>query len=130
MYLFFGEAFHRAIFRSGFIGFSEPCSVCWLEATRCNLASCAQYCLFGWENPLSAQSTTEGTQLNQCMLCDEIHCSAYYLQSCGTNRRAAGVVTDILRPEKDICKAALKGHEARSRRRDAKDPAAKGAPEK
>ena len=116
LYLFFGQAAHRIFFRSGIVGFSQTCAECWLEATRCNLASCAQYCLFGWENPLSVQSTTDGTKLNACMHCDEIYCSAYYLQSCGTNRRAAGVVTDILRPEKDVCEAALRGYDARARR--------------
>ena len=30
------------------------------------------------------------TELNACMQCDELHCSAYYLQSCGANRRTAG----------------------------------------
>ena len=40
------------------------------------------------------------------MQCDEVHCSAYYLASCGANRRTAGVVSDIRRPGQHICKAA------------------------
>ena len=54
-----------------------------LAATRCNLASCARHCLYGWSNPLSASSTLgNGTTLNACMQCDEVHCSAYFLQAC------------------------------------------------
>lgn len=108
VYLSFGEYAHRAFFRAPWIiGFGEDCSTCWLEATRCNIASCAQHCFFGWENPLSASSTITGTtELNACMRCDEVHCSAYYLQSCGANRRSAGVVTDIDRPDTHVCGAA------------------------
>ena len=89
---------------------------------RCNLASCAQHCLFGWVNPLSTASTERylssvaashicagdhptsakglsqarcvlrqwyrlhrgSTQLNPCMHCDEVLCSAYYLQARAT----------------------------------------------
>ena len=35
-----------------------------------------------------------------------MHCSAYYLQSCGANRRTAGVVTDIDRPDNHVCGAS------------------------
>ena len=35
-----------------------------------------------------------------------VHCSAYYLQSCGANRRTAGVVTDIDRPDNHVCGAS------------------------
>ena len=35
-----------------------------------------------------------------------VFCSAYYLQSCGANRRTAGVVTDIDRPDAHVCGAA------------------------
>ena len=81
-YLIGGEMLHRAIFRSEWLGFSNDCSECWYEATRCNLQSCAKYCLFGWENPLSVASTLsekEGggsvvKQLNSCMHCDEGKC--------------------------------------------------------
>ena len=106
-YLFFGETTHRMLMRSPLIGFDEPCADCWLAATQCNIASCAQHCLYGWTNPLSSPSTTNGTtDLNACMHCDEIHCSAYFLQSCGANRRTAGVVSDINRPSVHVCTSA------------------------
>ena len=48
------------------------------------------------------------------MHCDEVKCSGYYLQSCGTNRRAAGVVTDIQRDEgMEICIEAKNGAKKR-----------------
>ena len=78
-YLFFGETTHRMLMRSPLIGFDESCADCWLAATQCNIASCAQHCLYGWTNPLSSPSTTNGTtDLNACMHCDEIHCSATF----------------------------------------------------
>ena len=110
-----GKRVHQWLFQSKFIGFDEECSECWYEATRCNIASCAQYCLFGWTNPLSSSNTLDGDggdggdggyQLNKCMECDEVYCSAYYLQSCGANRRTSGVVTDIKRREEFVCMAA------------------------
>jgi hypothetical protein len=108
-YLFAGQTLHRLIMRSGIVGFDGECAECWTAATQCNLASCGHLCLYGWTNPLSASSTTRnssGTELNACMQCDEVHCSAYYLQACGANRRTAGVVSDISRPGGHVCKAA------------------------
>ena len=126
VWLGFGQRAHRAFFRTEMlVGFGTSCSECWLEATRCNVASCARHCFFGWENPLSADSNVAqgewdqaGLLLNACMRCDEIHCSAYYLQSCGANRRSAGVVTDIGRPDAHVCQAAKQGAEARLRRHE------------
>jgi hypothetical protein len=107
LYLFAGEAVHQEFFRSDFVGFGDACSQCWLHATQCNLASCARHCMFGWQNPLSAKSTRDGTTtLNECMHCDEVHCSGNYLQACGANRRTAGVVTEIDRPDAHVCAAA------------------------
>ena len=58
----------------------------------------------GWHQ--IALESAGGPRLNACMQCDEIYCSAYYLQACGANRRTAGVVSDIARPGEHICKAA------------------------
>ena len=104
-----GEAAHGAIMRSPLIGYNTDCAQCWTAATQCNIASCAQHCFWKWNNPLSTKSTLGGasnTTLNECMHCDEIHCSAYFLQACGANRRSAGVVSDIKRPTQHICRAA------------------------
>ena len=114
LYLFAGKGAHNLFFQSSIVGFSPACAKCWLLATQCNLASCAEYCLFGWENPLSTESATSEGKLNSCMHCDEVKCSGYYLQSCGTNRRAAGVVTDIQRDEgMEICIEAKNGAKKR-----------------
>jgi hypothetical protein len=116
LYLFAGKQAHQLFFRSPIVGFSGQCALCWYEATRCNLASCAEYCLFGWENPLSTESATKDGKLNSCMHCDEVKCSGYYLQSCGTNRRAAGVITDIQRnDDMEICIDGKNGAEERRR---------------
>ena len=96
------------VYRSPFIGYDEDGAECWVAATQCNLASCAHECLWRWNNPLRTANTANGTTttLNACLHCDEIHCSAYYLQACGANRRTAGVVSDIKRPGGDVCAAA------------------------
>ena len=79
LYLIAGESVHWLLMRSSFIGFDRSCADCWLAATQCNLASCAQHCLYGWTNPLSVASTVNGsTSLNACMQCDELHCSAFF----------------------------------------------------
>ena len=114
-YLFGGETVHWLLMRSGLVGFDAPCADCWLAATQCNLASCAQHCLYGWQNPLSSSPTINGTtRLNACMQCDELHCSAYFLQACGANRRTAGVVSDINRPSEHVCMAARSDAHARA----------------
>ena len=59
------------------------------------------------------------TKLNRCMECDELHCSAFYLQACGANRRTAGVLSDIDRPGGDICKEARASADARPGARSA-----------
>ena len=77
-----------------------------MAAIQSSLCLCAD-CLYGWNNPLSASSTINvTTSLSACMQCDELHCSAYFLQACGANRRTAGVVSDINRPSQHVCTAA------------------------
>ena len=105
-FLLLGEWAYFPFMQSTLANYSEGCALCWKEATECNLASCARYCLFGWQNPLSSANNKQGGDLNECLHCDEIHCSAYYLQACGANRRTAGVVSDIGRPEGHICRSA------------------------
>lgn len=88
IYLFFGQYAHRVAMQSQSmgIGYSDNCAWCWTQATECNLANCARHCLFGWQNPLSSDNNVQGTdaksepKLNACLHCDEIYCSAYYLQ--------------------------------------------------
>ena len=60
----------------------------------------------GRRGAAEGEGSPAGLRLNACMRCDEVHCSAYYLQSCGANRRSAGVVTDIDRPDTHVCGAA------------------------
>ena len=91
VYLLFGSWAHRLVTQSHIlgIGYSQNCAWCWWQATECNLAHCARFCLFGWQNPLSSSNnvnTSKSAQphLNACLHCDEVYCSAYYLQVCDT----------------------------------------------
>lgn len=45
IYLLAGESVHWLLMQSWLVGFDVPCADCWLAATQCNLASCAQ-CAF------------------------------------------------------------------------------------
>lgn len=107
LWLVAGDWAHRMLFRSSLVGYSDQCAKCWLEETKCNLASCAKHCLFGWQSLLSTRLTKNvSTEFNECTHCDELYCSAYYLQACGANRRTAGVVSDISRPGEHVCGSA------------------------
>jgi hypothetical protein len=106
IYLFFGEWPYFSFMTSKHANYSKECAWCWKEATQCNLANCARHCLFGWQNPLSSSNNKKNGELNECLYCDEVYCSAYYLQACGANRRTSGVMSDISRPAGDICTAA------------------------
>ena len=61
-----------------------------------------------WSRRIAEANERNGTELNECLRCDEEYCSAYFLQACGANRRTAGVVSDVDRPDRHICHAARK----------------------
>jgi hypothetical protein len=45
--------------------------------------------------------------LNECLLCDELHCSPTFVGKCGgANRRTAGALSSIARPLSEVCAAA------------------------
>lgn len=94
-----GDSLARACLQSTFEGgFSEPCLNRFIDNYGCVVSHCYAECLFKWRNPLSSSNNDEqgvshfsgkpdGTKLNPCMECDEMHCSPIFIESGGANRR-------------------------------------------
>ena len=84
------------------VGFSRPCEACWIENFECTRTHCLGVCLL-WK--ILNQGEPEGL-LNPCFACDEKHCGPAFMACAGANRRRAGVVSDIPRPDEQVCKVA------------------------
>ena len=72
----------------------------------CVISHCIGPCLFKGGNPLAGSPNTEnesGEELNECFLCDEMHCSPVFIATAGANRRTSGTQTDVVRPAREIC---------------------------
>ena len=95
--------------REGFrerVGFTEPCNDCWTADVLCTQQHCKFTCLTHmlFSGGLSHISTAEEDgALNDCIRCDEQMCGPEFAQCAGANRRRAGMLTDINRPERLLC---------------------------
>lgn len=93
------------------LGFSEGCADCWVEDHGCLLSHCFYDCVLKLDTYATAlQASWKGTNDDEekggCLHCMETLCSKPYIDSCGANRRTAGLLSDIQRNSKEICKAA------------------------
>lgn len=98
------------------IGHTAECARCFADNMGCTIAHCYAECVLGMATPLTASSANSAERshfngtiyaLNACFLCDELYCSPTFVGRCaGANRRTAGVVTDISRPDAAVCSAA------------------------
>jgi len=79
----------------------------------CTVSHCYRECVYKWDNPLSSTTNSDGkshsgkvdgTKLSPCMHCDEVYCSPVFVSSAGANRRMSGTVTDVLRPDDEVCR--------------------------
>ena len=52
---------------------------------------------------VSHSGIEDGSKLSDCMLCDEVYCSPVFVSSAGANRRMSGTVTDVRRPDDEVC---------------------------
>ncbi len=100
--LFFGESAGKWCVEE-YMGLPSDCASCWLDNMGCTTTHCFRECVLGEGNPLTTANNREGSKLNSCLLCDELHCSPTFLRCAGANRRTAGVVTDITRNANEIC---------------------------
>lgn len=95
------------------VGFTKGCAECWVEDHGCLFAHCFDECVLNKGTWLSAFSTPEGSQKlfdgqntkkgDGCIHCMEVMCSKPYIDSCGANRRSAGIRSEIDRDVREIC---------------------------
>ena len=100
------ECMHRHV------GLSRSCAACWVEDQGCLVAHCYYECVIKLETWFSAFKSRDNSKPqeaawddknNRCLDCMETRCSKPYIDSCGANRRMAGVVSDISRSSEEIC---------------------------
>jgi hypothetical protein len=82
------------------IGFSTPCSTCWVDNIACTATHCRSLCLR--ERLLNGANNTPSGKLSPCLACDEEHCGAPFIKCAGANRRRSGITSDIDRDSGDI----------------------------
>lgn len=98
-YLFFGtEKSAFDCFKTA--GLSNQCNQCWLDNMKCTASSCLGKCI--WHNLINKMPWADKTVLNPCIQCDEDLCGPAFVKCAGANRRRAGIVSDINRPQADV----------------------------
>ncbi|KAG2383057.1 hypothetical protein C9374_004394, partial [Naegleria lovaniensis] len=129
-YLLLGETSSRLCMKH-LTNLTDSCVECWISNIQCTTAQCAPICVkyfvqqVLWKNVVSSfygfqshenvkknnleenseqQQIGKTVQLNPCYQCDEIQCGPAFKKCSGLNRRNAGFVTDIERPEEEIWK--------------------------
>jgi hypothetical protein len=90
--------------------FTEPCNQCWIEDHGCLASHCFNECVLGGAvhygrllGIVQSRGPTTVGRADLCIDCMERMCSEPFILGCGTNRRTAGVVTDIVRDEREHC---------------------------
>ena len=82
-----------------FVGFTDNCRDCWMENIACTRKKCTKTCI---KYMLLGKGDFVG-KLNPCLACDERECGPAFAKCAGANRRRAGIVSDIARPDEEVC---------------------------
>jgi len=82
------------------MGLSSDCTQCWIDNMKCSASTCFWPCL--WYTIITQVAWSEQTKLNPCIKCDEDNCGPAFVKCAGANRRRAGIVSDILRPDDQV----------------------------
>ncbi|CAM9848493.1 unnamed protein product [Phaeothamnion confervicola] len=83
------------------VGFTDSCNECWLDNIECDMRECLWICL---KHTLAGSANNlEGEELNACLACDEEQCGPVFIQCAGANRRRSGIISDIGRPNEQVC---------------------------
>lgn len=99
MYVFFGnEKSAFDCFKSADL--TNQCNQCWVDNMKCSASSCLGKCI--WHNMINKMPWSDKSVLNECIKCDEEKCGPAFIQCAGANRRRAGVVSDIDRPQTQV----------------------------
>jgi hypothetical protein len=82
-------------------GLSNNCNQCWIDNMKCSASSCLGKCI--WHTMLKNSPWSDhNSTLNPCIQCDEELCGPAFVKCAGANRRRAGIVSDISRPQSDV----------------------------
>lgn len=82
------------------IRFTPSCMKVWLDDIDCAVKSCKLAC---WTNFLPWNNKQSKT----CIDCDEQSCGGNFIMHAGTNRRAAGITSDIVRDNTTLCTTGM-----------------------
>jgi len=84
-------------------GLSNDCNQCWIDNMKCSASACLWKCV--WHNMIRGIAWSDSNStLNPCIQCDEEMCGPNFVTCAGANRRRAGIVSDISRPNVDVWK--------------------------
>jgi hypothetical protein len=85
------------------VGFTPPCTTCWVDNVMCTQNACVFNCLRSLI--LRESNNAESGDLNRCLECDEKMCGPAFILCAGANRRRSGIVSDIGRDNlAEVCK--------------------------
>jgi len=106
--LMFGTKFMEEFCLKNHVGFSEECAECWAQDHLCMLSHCFYSCVLNMEPWMNFGSRWKGgnEEIQGCLHCMEIKCSKPFIDSCGANRRLAGIHSEIDRDPKEICNSS------------------------
>ncbi|MFH1808276.1 MAG: hypothetical protein ABIJ09_06020 [Pseudomonadota bacterium] len=93
------------------IGFTPGCAQCWVDNMACTIAHCREVCLVS-RLTRQAANLPDG-RLNPCLACDESYCGAPFIRCAGANRRRAGIVSDIVRPDEQVFGKSVRHQQGR-----------------
>ena len=96
-YLFLGRAAAATCMAT--VGFTGACADCWLDDMACAVTHCMGTCLV---SRLGGEPNNVEGALNDCLACDETNCGPEFVRCAGANRRRAGIVSDIARPDSQV----------------------------
>lgn len=108
------------------LGFTPPCAACFHDNIDCDRRHCLRPCLasllhswlarlWAWLRGGGAGSGGSGggqgvlpsLSSDKCLACDEARCGDGFKSCAGAIRRRAGIPSDILREEAELCQEAL-----------------------
>jgi hypothetical protein len=75
---------------------SKSCMRCWSDNIMCDAAQCVSKCWTKFFDP---------TPTEECLKCDERTCGPEFIKCAGANRRSSGIISDISRPDAQVCTA-------------------------
>lgn len=85
------------------VGFTPPCSACWVDNVACDQQRCVFTCLYGLLRGEANNRDADAGELSPCLKCDEALCGPAFMDCAGANRRRLGITSDIGRAPAEMC---------------------------